>query len=164
MDGAAAVFNKRVRDAIRTVPVLRDGATTWQASVTMLFPIWAGLVDCLMSLDIHDWGIGYFTMALFNARVEWVGEMRHIVLEDGTILIIPGAEATLKGVKDEAILKVFGPEIFRAIEESPVRRKEIMEGKFATECVSMILTKNGAIISLSLGLDKGLEIQKKLSA
>ncbi|KJZ69735.1 hypothetical protein HIM_10875 [Hirsutella minnesotensis 3608] len=162
--GVTIIFDEYVCDAIRTIPIQSNGVTSWKASVTMVFPVWAGLVDCMMSLDVHDWGVKYFAMALFNAKVEWVEDVRHIVLKEGTTLIIPSAEATLKGAQDEAIMKVFGSEIYRAVTESPVRKKELRERKSTTDCVSMILTKNGAIVNLSLGLDKGLEIQKKLNA
>jgi hypothetical protein len=101
-------------------------------------------------------------MALFNAKVKWVEQVLHVVLEDGITMVIPHSEATLKGVLDEAIIKVFGPEIHDAITESPIRRTELEAKKCKTECVSMILTKNGAIISLSLGLKGGLQIQNKL--
>jgi hypothetical protein len=76
--------------------------------------------------------------------------------------MIPNTEVTMKGVEDKAIIKVFGPEIYNAIRESPVRRRELKEGKHKTECVSMILTKDGAIINLSLGLKGSLQIQHKL--
>lgn len=101
-------------------------------------------------------------MALFNAKVKWVEQDRHIVLNEGITLIISNSKATLKGVQDKAIIKVFGPEIRNAINKSPVRTRELEEGKHATKCVLIILTKNRAIINLSLGLDKGLEIQNKL--
>jgi len=101
-------------------------------------------------------------MDLFNAKVKWVEGVLHIVLKEGITLIIPHSEATLKGVLDEAILKVFGSQIHNAIAESPIRRRELDEGKLVTEGVSMILTKNGGIINLSLGLEGGLQIQNKL--
>jgi len=94
--------------------------------------------------------------------VKWVEQVLHVVLKEGITLIIPHSEATLKGVLDEAIIKVFGPEIHDAITESPIRRRELEEKKGVTECFSMILTKNGAIINLSLGLKGGLQIQNKL--
>ena len=36
------------------------------------------------------------------------------------------------------------------------------EGMYVTRCVLMMLTKNGAIINLSLGLGGGVEVQNKL--
>jgi len=162
IEGIGKVFDKYICGAIRRVPVQSDRITSWRASVTMVFPLWGGPVDCLMSLDVCEWDVEHLAMALFNAKVKWVEQARHIVLNEGITLIISNSEATLKGVQDEAIIKVFGPEIYNAINESPVRTRELEEGKHATECVSMILTKNGAIINLSLGLDRGLEIQNKL--
>jgi hypothetical protein len=91
-----------------------------------------------------------------------VEQVLHVILKEGITLIIPNSEATLKGALDEAIVKVFGPEIYDAITESPVRKRELAEGKRVTECVLMILTKNGAIINLFLGLEGDLQIQNKL--
>jgi len=113
-------------------------------------------------LEICEREVEQLAMDLFNAKVKWVEQVLHIVLKEGITLIIPHSEATLKGVLDEAIIKVFGPEIYDAITESPVHRRELEEGKRLTECVSMIITKNGAIINLSLGLKGGLQIQNKL--
>lgn len=81
-----------------------------------------------------------------------------MVLKEGITVIIPYSKATLKGVLDEAIIEVFGTTIQGAITGSPIRRRQLEEGKRLTECVSMILTKNGAIVNLSLGLEGGLQI------
>ncbi|KAK2796024.1 hypothetical protein FQN50_009644 [Emmonsiellopsis sp. PD_5] len=162
LEGIATVFDKYICDAIRRVPVQIDSITFWRASVTTVFPLWGGPVDCLLSLDICEWGVEYLAMALFNAKVKWAEQVHHIVLDQGTTLIVPNSEVTLKGVRDEAIIMVFGHEIHKAINESPVHRRELEEGKHVSECVSMILTKQGAIINLTVGLDRGLEIQNKL--
>lgn len=164
LEGVAKVFDKNICVAIRRVQVQTDSdkITSWKASVTMVFPLWGGPVDCLMSLDVCESDVEHLAMLLFDAQMKWVEQVRHIVLNEGITLIIPNSEATLKGVRDEAIIKVFGNDIYNAINESPVRKRESKEGKLRTECVSMILTKNGAIINLSLGLDRGLEIRDKL--
>ncbi|KFY48961.1 hypothetical protein V495_00870 [Pseudogymnoascus sp. VKM F-4514 (FW-929)] len=164
LEGVAKVFDKNICVAIRRVQVQTDSdkITSWKASVTMVFPLWGGPVDCLMSLDVCESDVEHLAMLLFDAQMKWVEQVRHIVLNEGITLIIPHSEATLKGVRDEAIIKVFGNDIYNAINESPVRKRESKEGKLRTECVSMILTKNGAIINLSLGLDRGLEIRDKL--
>jgi hypothetical protein len=154
LQGIAKVFDEYMCDAIRRVTVQSD----LKAAVTTVLPVWGGPVDCLMSLDVCEREVEQLVMDLFNAKVKWVEQVLHVVLKEGITLIIPHSEATLKGVLDEAIVKVFGPEIHDAITESPVRRRELEEGKRVTECVSMILTKNGAIINLSLGLEGGLKI------
>lgn len=94
--------------------------------------------------------------------MKWVENSLHIGFEGGTILTVPNSEVTLKGVDNEAIATMFGSEIQQAIKESRIRLRELEEGKLKTECVSMIVTEKGAIVSLSLGLVRGLEIQKKL--
>lgn len=138
-----------------------NGITRPMASVTTVFPPW-GAVDCLLSLDICETSVEPLAMALFNATVNWMKDSLHIGFTTGTNLTIPNSEVTLKGVHDEAIVKVFGSEIQQAINQSRIRIQEMEKGKSMTECVSMIITEKRAIISLSLGLVQGLEIQKKL--
>jgi hypothetical protein len=153
--GIAQIFDGYMCHAIRRVSIEGDS----KAAITMVFPGWGGPVDCLMSLDIREWDIAQLAMDLFNAELKWVGHVLHVVLENGMTLTTETSEITLKGVEDKAIDKVFGREIHDAINECSIRKRET---KRATECVSMILTKNGAIINLSLGIRGGLQIQNKL--
>jgi len=149
--------------AIRRDTVGSGGTTSFKAAVTMVFP-YPGLVDCLMSLAIHQSEVECLAMALFNVRVESVGEVRHVVLNE-RVRLTPNPEITLKGVLDEAIIRVFGPEIHRAITASRMRKKELEEGNHVTECVSMIHTSSsgeGAIINLSLDMIGGGRVQNKL--
>jgi hypothetical protein len=161
LDGIDAVFQGLVCGAIRTTSPLTDGIKRSKASVTTVFPPW-GAVDCLLSLDICEESVEPLAAALFNATVKWAELSLHIGFAGGTSLTIPNSEVTLKGVQDEAIAKVFGSEIQQAIQQSRIRIQELEKGKLTTDCVSMIITEKGAIISLSLGLIQGLEIQKKL--
>lgn len=154
--GIASVFNEYLCGAIRRV----EGDS--KAAVTMAFPLWGGPVHCLMSLDICERYVEQLAMALFGAKIKWVEQVLHLVLHEGITLIIPNSEATVKGVSDETIIKIFGTEIYSAITECPVHMREIAEGKHVTECVSMIFTKKGAIINLSLGLERGLQLQNKM--
>jgi hypothetical protein len=156
LHGIANVFDEYLCGAIRRV----EGDL--KAAVTMAFPKWGGLVHCLMSLDICERDVEQLAMGLFGAKVKWVEQVLHLVLNEGITLIIPNSEATLKGVKDQTIIEIFGIEIYDAITECPVHKRELAEGKRVTECVSMIFTKKGAIINLSLGLEGGLRLQNKM--
>ena len=131
-----------------------------KGAVTMVFPS-GGLVDCLMSLQIHQSEVEYLAMALFKIRVKSVGQVQKVYLKEG-VTLMTHPEITLKGVLDQTITDVFGSEIHGAISACCVREKELREGIAATECVSMILTGEGAIIGLCLGLEEGTQIQKKL--
>lgn len=160
--GIAEVFDNYICDAISKVTI-QNNEKPCKAAVTMNFPP-RGLVDCLMSLDVHQSKVGYLAMALFKVRVESVGQVRYVGLKDG-VRLTPNPEITLKGVMDEAIIDVFGSEIHGAITTCRMREKEVEEGNNVTECVSMILTSkpsDGAIINLSLGLKCGFQIQNKL--
>ena len=68
--------------------------------------------------------------------------------------------------RTKAIIYAFGPEIYRAIIASRMRKRELEEERnCATECVSMIFTSKsgeGAYINLCLDLKGGLEIRDKL--
>lgn len=135
-----------------------------KAAVTTVLPKWGGPVDCLVSLDIREEEADRLALALFNANVTWVQQDLHVVLRDGLTIILSCSEAevTLKGATDEAIINVFGSETCDAVNDTRMRKREWEEGKQLTQCVSMILTKSGAIISISLGLEDGIRIQNRL--
>jgi hypothetical protein len=163
LQGIGDVFDEYMCGAIRRDTV-RSGRTPYlKAAVTMDFPL-QGLVDCLMSLAIHPSKVEYLAIALFKVQVESVGHVRYVTLTGG-VRLTPNPEITLKGVSNEAIIRVFGPEIHEAITASRMRKKELEEGNDVTEGVSMILTSSsdeGAIINLSLGVKGGVQIRKKL--
>ncbi|GKZ63470.1 hypothetical protein AnigIFM49718_011878 [Aspergillus niger] len=161
LEGITTVFSKDLCKIISQVPTQVKGETSWRAAVTTAFPLY-GDVNCLMSLDICSSGIDYLALELFNAKINTTKSLRYIVIDDGPTLIVPISESTIKGVKEEAIAKVFGVEIHGAIRNSPVRRMELEQGKELTECVSMIMMEQGAIVNLSLDLDRGIELSRKL--
>jgi hypothetical protein len=161
LEGIPKVFDEYLGRAIRKVPAYSTGTTITMAAVTMVFPR-SGLVDCLMTLDVCEQDVEHLALVLFNAKVKWVEQVLHVAVNEGITLIVPNSEATLKGVVDEAIIKVFGRDIYEAISTSRVRTRELEQGKHVTECVSMILTKNGAFINLSLGMEGAVQIQNKL--
>lgn len=162
LDGVRKVLGECTCDAIRRTTVGSD----LKAAVTMTFPIWGMPVQCLMSLDVCEQDVERLAKTLFNAKVQWVDRVLHVLMAGAFTFTIPNnpPEIALKGVRDEAIIQMFGPEIHSAIAEGPIREKELMEGKHITECVSMILFKNGGIINIVLGLEGGLQIQRKLYA
>lgn len=159
LQGIANVFDKFLCDKIRKNTV----GGKLKAAVTMVFPGWAGPVECVMSLDVCVRDAEQLAMALFNIKVEWVDQVLRVVVNEAVSLIVSNfEEAALKGAPDAAVLKVFGPEIHDAITQCPIRRRELVEGRHVTECVSMFFLKNGAIINLSLDLEGGLQIWNKL--
>ena len=80
----------------------------------------------------------------------------HVILKEGITLIILYFKATLKGVLDKAIIKVFSLKIYNIITENLICKRELEEGKLIIECVLIILIKNRAIINLSLSLKGSL--------
>jgi hypothetical protein len=161
LDGIAEVFDAQMCAAIRTDTF--DGAETAQAAVTMTFPS-QGLVDCVLSLAIHASEVEHLALRLFRVHVKVAGGIRHVFLREG-VRLFPNPDVTLKGVPDEIVTELFGPEIHAAITASRMRNKELEEGNHATECVSMILpsdTREGAFINLSVGIKGGIQIRQKL--
>lgn len=152
--GIRKIFDSNMCDAIRTVSI--DGES--KASITMVFSKWV-VVDCLMSLEIHEWAIPRLAMALFQAEINWVDNKAYVVFESGRTVTMPTSEVTLKGAEDQEIKEVFGPEIHNAIDEGPVRKRETRR---ATECVSMIVTEHSCFINLSLGWRAGIKVKNKL--
>jgi hypothetical protein len=103
-------------------------------------------------------------MALFNIRVESVENVWYVSMKGG-VRLQPNPEIILKGVLDDPIIDVFGPEMHRPITAYYMREKEIEAGSDTTDCISMLFTSNlskGATINLALGLEEGTQIQKKL--
>lgn len=162
LDGIARVFDPYISSTIRRVTIQMRQTTIIKAAVTIVFPNRGDGVDCLLSLDVEDWAVEYLVMVLFNAKTEWVKQTRRIILGEGIKMTIPEPDLTMTGVRHEALLAVFGTGIYRAIHDSPMRRREMQEAKQETDCVSMILTQIGAIINLSLGLNEGLRIRSRL--
>lgn len=158
LDGISRVFNTHLCEKIRRVTVNGE----LKAAVTTTFPTWAGPVDCLISLEVSESSVEWLAMALFNVEVKLINQVRHFTMDGGFSLVIPNSEATMKGVPDEAIADVFGLEILTAITESPIRIREAESGMRVTECVSMIMIKDGAIINLALNLYRGARIQERL--
>jgi hypothetical protein len=157
LQGITKVFDEDMCNAIRRA------ANRELKAITMVFPTW-GAVDCVMSFIVCDRDVERLVMNLFNAELKWVDEVLRLVLPEGITAVIPNSEATLKGVSDDAVLRVLGSEIHSAIRQCEIRKRELADGKTITECVSMIITKKKAYINLSLGLQAGFEIKSKLNA
>jgi hypothetical protein len=137
----------------------------WRA-VTMHFPSWPtpdNLDSCFMRLDIREEEVEGLAMALFSVKVEWVLGVLQIAYDNGMVQLIPHPEFTLKGVLEQDIVTVFKSEIHGAITECPIRVRERAEGKHRTECVSMAFSRKECTITLTMGLDRGIEIQNKLN-
>ncbi|KGQ01472.1 hypothetical protein PAAG_11822 [Paracoccidioides lutzii Pb01] len=101
------------------------------------------LVDCVMMLEVCEVEVERLVKDLFGIPVESVMGVRHLLLGKGVKLTsnTSDPEITLKGVRDESILRVFGHEVYRAVRASKMYRMELQEKKISvTECVSMIFT------------------------
>ena len=167
LEGVANVFGEYMCRAIRRVTVQSDRIPFLKAAITMEFPEFAP-VDCVMMLEVCEWEVERLVKDLFGVGVESVMGFRHLILGKGVRLTSNASnpEITLKGVRDEAIIHVFGPEIYGAITASRMRKRELEEERnCATECVSMLFTSKsgeGAYINLCLDLKGGLKIRDKL--
>ncbi|KFX86076.1 hypothetical protein V490_09241 [Pseudogymnoascus sp. VKM F-3557] len=167
LKGVSSVFGEYMCRAIRRVTVYSDGIPSLKSAVTMEFPDFV-LVDCVMMLEVCENEVERLVKDLFGIEVKSVMGYRHLILGKGVRLTsnTSNPEITLKGVRNEVIIHVFGPEIYGAITASRMRKRELEEEtNCATECVSMIFTSKsgeGAYINLCLDLKGGLEIRDKL--
>lgn len=59
-------------------------------------------------------------------------------------------------------MAMFGPEIHAAITESPIRARELAEGKNLTECISMVVTGSEMTIKLAMDIRGSVQICSKL--
>ncbi|EFZ04325.2 hypothetical protein X797_011717 [Metarhizium robertsii] len=161
--GVENFFSKSVGKFIKKLQVDQGGECIWKAYVIMRFPNWAGITDCMMSLDIEEQGVQEFAVKLFKAKVEWKGQFREIHCP-GRIVLQPN-KAVLYDADPQAIREIFPEELECAMNESPLRKEEIRAGHTTTVCVTMGLglTNTGAVISFSLGFRKGLGIKEKLN-
>jgi hypothetical protein len=93
---------------------------------------------------------------------------RYLILGKGIRLTsnVSNPEITLKGIRDKAIIYVFGPEIYGAIIASRIRKRELEEERnYVTEYILILFTSKsgkGAYINLCLDLKGGLKIRDKL--
>ncbi|KAK4081911.1 hypothetical protein Purlil1_11503 [Purpureocillium lilacinum] len=157
--GAVAVFRRSICDSIEIAPTRRQEADQ-RVCITMDFPPW-GVIDCLLSMQIRKSSVTPLANALFGVkRVEWHGNTIRVIQETGPRIV--GTEITLKGAEEGIVLEVFGLEPLNAIKATTLRAQEVREGEAKTECVSMILTSEGAVISLALGLVMATKIARKL--
>lgn len=158
LEGAAAVFDACICNMMQKV---NTGAPS-RVVLTVTLPSESRPVVCLVSLHVYGWAVEFLAQSLFNVKVKWVDQIRHIISSKELQLVVAGADTTLTGAQDEALIAIFGFYMYEAINGSFIRRKEIREGKARTECVSMVLLDDGAIINISLDWDKGLKIRNKL--
>lgn len=65
-------------------------------------------------------GVDYLAITLFNVRISLAKSLQHITFDEGPTLIVPNSELIIKGIKEEAIIKVFSTEIHKVIRISPL--------------------------------------------
>lgn len=138
-----------------------------RADVTMAFPSAThyGLKPhCLISLVIKASEVAHIAMQLFGVHIGSGDGMRYFVLPNGGRLLASNG-FQFQGSLSSHIDGLLGPNINKAITESPVREEELAQGIVATRCVTMSFISDpqaDGILNLSLGLNAGLEMRSKL--
>lgn len=82
------------------------------------------------------------------------------MISGGPKLTVPVTEFTLKGAKKEAIAKVFGLRIYEAIADD--FESEEGSAKELSENLLMTVKRESAVIEVSLGLLRAVELAKML--
>ena len=139
---------------------------TLVAAIAMSFPD-ARLtmnVVCQMALEITADKIQHYALVLFGVRLETTAGLRYICI--GGAQALPGPKLTLRGCKVDIIRDTFGPEVSRAIQDSPIYQDDVVINcRDCTNSVSMLISHQadeGGVILLSLGLWHGTPIMRKL--
>jgi hypothetical protein len=117
-----------------------------------------------MSVDIDVRCVEYLAMALLGVRVESREKARYIYWPSGVRMALEH-DIKLHCISEEAILEVFGPQIYNAVVACRMRKKEAEVGNKLTECVSVVISaepRDGLIVNLALGMKEGHGIWKKL--
>jgi len=117
-----------------------------------------------MTLAIHESKVEDLAKALFNVQVESRGQVRSLILPGG-VKVAPSPELTVKGVPYDALLDVFGPEIYDAVIASNMREEEVADGVDVPQCVSMILpasSRDTVVINLTLETLRAIQISNKI--
>jgi hypothetical protein len=163
LDGTRSVFGEGIVKSIKELPIEQNWRAVTKA-VTMRFPSSPSPQNssCSLKLDICEESVKELGIALFNIEVNWMADCFHVFHENGMVGIVQHFEYIIKGGIAETIRTVFGPEIISAIDECPLRHLELTEGRRITQCVSMTFTRGGGTIEMSLDLERGVQIQKKL--
>jgi hypothetical protein len=118
--------------------------------------------DCRVTLSILPNKVEYLAMTLFGIHLESDGERRYVVLDSGSFIAAPD-QLHFEGVREDACMKIFGPEMNKGVQSSFKRAMEF--GSSKSRCISMSIsgTWNGAAsLSLVLGLEQGLHIRQIL--
>jgi len=82
------------------------------------------------------------------------------MINGGPKLTVPVTEFTLRGVKKEAIAKVFGLRVYEAIAYNFVSKEGLAKG--LSENLSMTVKREGAVIEISPGLLRAVELAETL--
>ncbi|KAI1318809.1 hypothetical protein F5Y16DRAFT_112422 [Xylariaceae sp. FL0255] len=162
----AGFFPIELSMGIRKNIIPSNGTTCPKAAITMAFPVnpvWKQ--DCIMTIDIMQNKVVYFALVLFGVQVESEGSWRYLNHSDGS-RIDPEPQITLRRCRVDAISKLFGEKIYRAVCTSEFRTIESEFGTVqVTDSVRMTITSNaeeGAMITLYSGLLEGYEIRNQL--
>jgi hypothetical protein len=158
LEEAAAVFDACICNMMQKV----NTAAPSRVVLTVTLPSESVPIVCLMSLRVYEWAVEFLAQSLFDFKVKRVDQIRHIISSKELQVAVSGADTMLRGAQDEALIAVFGFSMYEAMNGNFIRRKEIQEGKARTDCVSMVLLDDGAIINISLDWDNGLKIRNKL--
>jgi hypothetical protein len=144
-------------------PYLRSGIkrNEGRAAVSLTFT-W-GMTVCSMSLEILPSKVQYLALKLFGTHVEIENGFRYILQQNESRLF--PENVTLQGGQREGMLELFGPWVHGAIEQCPMRRLEIQEGRDVTTCVRLRITSgcnDHAHLTVSMGFDEAFQIKEAL--
>lgn len=103
-----------------------NNESSWMAAVTMSFldvSSFGNKLGSMMSLEITSNKVERLANTLFDAPVESMDEYRYLILSTG-LRIIPSKDLVLRGCKRDAILEIFGRDIYTTLSEQALHTKK----------------------------------------
>ncbi|KAJ9137591.1 hypothetical protein NKR19_g8170 [Coniochaeta hoffmannii] len=142
LKGAKTVFKAEVMDSITRRPCVRDPWTTeWVADITLFLQKSEvrNRFGCQMDIGIAKEKVAYYAKKLCEVDIEIIDELRYIRYPNGS-KIEPDPSIKLRAIRPDAILEIFGKEIFDGFSSAPIRRHEEEQARDRTDGASMTIS------------------------
>jgi len=162
---ATNLFPQDLSDAIKRLPDPGDEQNL-TAAISMAFPKtqYADRIGCQMTIEITENKVEWIAWELFNVRLETMEGLRY-KREPGGTLVLPSVNFIIRGCLLKAIFPIFGVEVGRGVQASPMSQDNVRSRLHRCHAVSMVVphqSRDGAKLDLYLGLLEGANIRKKL--
>lgn len=164
LDGMTRLFPVYIADSINRIPDPRHN-NILKASIALSFPNIASVAECQLTLYISPHKIDSLAKELFGMQLEVHAGLRYVYFAQEGTKVLPNPHLTFRGCRSDVVSRVLGTEVFEAVAACAEYRREAMQRRGRTECVSMVVTHDAsqeAEISVSMGIVKAISIREQL--